>query len=714
MSFKEIDIQESYRSDKGNIVDQFYLPVLSKGIEYWRAVGFFNSASLAKAAKGVTSLIKNGGKMKLIASPQLDEQDVEALKKGYEQREDIIKRSILKEFEHVESEVVRKRLRFLAWLVADELLDIRFALVREGYGIYHEKIGILKDTEGNTIAFGGSPNETLGGIYSNFESIDVFRSWVEGEESRVQDKVGYFENLWKNKTRKLEVIDFSEASKREIFEQFKPKNRPTGDPESSISNETTSVMDEGKSYERRNLKEIKIPDYIDLRPYQKEAIAKWFEKSGQGVLKMATGTGKTITALSAATSLREHLKENNQPLTIIVVCPYQHLVTQWDENASEFGYKPIKCFKSRSLWNKRLNSSITSVNAKVKDDLFIITTNSTFSGNEFQKLIENLRQPLLFIVDEVHNLGSRKLRSQLPNYAEFRLGLSATPERWYDEEGTESLYDYFGDPVFEYGLEKAINNGFLTPYDYHPVLVPLTDDELQEYLEISKKVTVMMASGNFDLEDEHGPLSQLLINRARITATAKNKLSCLQDEFEKHDLINSIHNLVYCGDGSVDLEIQDEEMRQIEAVTRLLGNEMGMLNSAYIAETDTEKRKTLLKNFERGEIQALVAIRCLDEGVDVPATKRAFILASSTNPRQFIQRRGRVLRKSEGKEKAEIWDFIVIPPFEAVQGSSFSIERKLIEKELRRVTEFTKLARNGAQANNKLLEIKKQYNLLHL
>lgn len=714
MDFKAIDIRESYRSDKGNIVDLFYLPTLSQSIEYCRAVGYFNSASLAKAAKGVTALIENGGKMKLIASPQLDDQDVEAFKKGYKQREEIIKRSILKEFEHVENEVVRKRLRFLAWLVAEELLDIRFALVKEGHGIYHEKIGILKDAEGNTIAFGGSPNETLGGIYSNFESIDVFRSWIKGEESRVHDKMGYFENLWNNRTQKLEIIDFSEASKREIFEQFKPENRPTGDPESSISNETITVMEEEKKYEKKSSKEIKIPDYIDLRPYQREAIANWFENNGQGVLKMATGTGKTITALSAATTLRGHLKKDGQPLTITVVCPYQHLVTQWDENAREFGYVPIKCFKSRHTWNKQLNSAITSVNAKVKDDLFIITTNSTFSGSEFQKLLSNLNQPLLFSVDEVHNLGSKKMRKQLPESAEFRLGLSATPERWYDDEGTQQLYEYFGKPVFEYGLKEAIENGYLTEYDYYPVQVPLTDEELTEYLQISEKITYMMASDEYDLEDEDGPLSRLLIKRARITANAQNKLSYLEDEIKKHNITDSTHNLIYCGDGRVDLETQEEEVRQIEAATRLLGNKLGMLNSSYVAETDTDERKKLLKNFAEGEIQALVAIRCLDEGVDVPQTRRAFILASSTNPRQFIQRRGRVLRKAEGKEKAEIWDFIVLPPFDAVQESSFSVERKLIEKELKRVIEFTKLAKNGAQAENMLLDIKKQYNLLHL
>jgi len=527
---------------------------------------YFNSSSLAKAAKGVTALIENGGKMKLIASPQLEEQDIEAIKKGYKQREEIIKHAILKEFDYIENKIIQKRLEFLAWLVAENLLDIKLALVEGNHGIYHEKLGVLTDKEGNKIAFGGSSNETLGGIYSNFESIDIFCSWKEGEQSRVKRKVQYFEDLWNNKTNKLEIIEFSEATKREVFEKFKTKALPTKDPESDYK-EADRVENEKGDYEAGV---IKIPDHIDLREYQKEAIANWFDKKARGVLKMATGTGKTITALSAATKLRQYLvKNSDQPLTIVVVCPYRHLVTQWNENAREFGYQPIKCFESRHTWNSQLNSAITSVNSNVKNNLFVITTNSTFSGKEFQKLIKNLKQPLLFIVDEAHNLGSNKLRNQLPDFAEFRLGLSATPERWYDDEGTEELYNYFGEPVFEYGLKKAIEEKHLTKYNYYPVLVPLTDEELEEYLKISEKITYMMASDEHDINDENSPLSKLLIKRARITANAQNKLEYLEHEIEKHNLTDTTHNLIYCGDGRVDIETQEEEVRQIEAATRL-------------------------------------------------------------------------------------------------------------------------------------------------
>lgn len=714
MGFKELTIQESYRSSEGNIVDLFYLPVLAESIEYNRAVGYFNSSSLAKAAKGVISLIENGGKMKLIASPQLDEKDIEAIEKGYKDKENVIKESVIRDFDKVDNKIVKKRLEFLAWLVANGLLDIKFALVNGGRGIYHEKMGILKDGGGNEIAFGGSSNETLGGIYSNFESIDVFRSWVEGENTRVKTKAQYFDDLWNNKTSKLEIIEFSDAAKREVFDKFKTSSYPNLDPESFESEFSGSnkVQSDGEQYSNSI---IKIPDYIKLREYQKNAVASWFQNKARGVLKMATGTGKTITALSAATTLRKHLIEkDNQPLTVVVVCPYRHLVTQWDENAREYGYQPIKCFESRHNWNTKLNSAITHVNAGVKNNLFVITTNSTFSGDDFQRLLGNLKQPLLFIVDEAHNLGSKKLRNQLPEFAEFRLGLSATPERWFDEEGTDELYKYFGEPVFEYGLEKAIKQNHLTKYNYYPILVPLTDEELEEYLVISEKITYMIASGEHSLDDENSPLSIQLIKRARITANAQNKLEYLEEEIKKHNLVDTSHNLIYCGDGRVDIETQEEEVKQIEAATRLLGKKLGMLNSSYIAETSTEKRERLLKNFAKGEIQALVAIRCLDEGVDVPATRRAFILASSTNPRQFIQRRGRVLRRYKGKKLAEIWDFIVIPPPEAIQGSSFNYERKLIEKELKRVIEFTKLARNGAQANGLLLDLKKQFNLLHL
>ena len=716
MSFLSYIIKDAYRSDEGNIVDQFYLPVLNKSIEYNRAVGYFTSSSLAMASKGITALIKNGGRMNLIASPQLDEKDVEAIKKGYEKRELIIKEAALKELKRIDNNIVKRRLEFLAWLVAENRLDIKFAIVKKGRGIYHEKFGILKDKDGNVIAFSGSPNETVGGIYSNFESIDVFRSWVPGEEQRVKNKSEYFDNLWNDRTKLLEIINFSDADKRELFKEVNTHKKPLSDPESDDYNRLNDLAsDMDIQYSEKNSNSINQPAHIKLFPYQKDAISAWFENKARGFLKMATGTGKTITALSATTILRRFLKdEDDTSLTTLVVCPYRHLVTQWYQNARGYGYKPIKCFESKHKWDRQLSSAITAVNAGAKDDLFIIATNSTFAGSAFQNIIKNIRKPLLIIVDEAHNIGSKKLQNYLPDFAEFRLGLSATPERWFDDEGTQRLYEYFGEPVFEYGLKEAIKNGFLTEYNYYPVLVPLTDSELYEYLEISKRISVLSQTGKFDLDDENNPVNKLLIERARITSSAKNKIEFLKKELLSNKIDSTYHNLIYCGDGSVDTETQEYEVRQIEAVTKLLGNELNMLVSTYVAETSTEMRENLLDNFAKGNIQALVAIRCLDEGVDVPITKRAFILASSSNPRQFIQRRGRVLRKSDGKDVAEIWDFIVLPPFEAIEDGNFNIERKLVERELKRVVEFTELANNGPQANEKLMEVKKHYNLTHL
>lgn len=719
MSFRQIDLQESYRSDECNIVDAFYLPVLSESIKYYRAVGYFNSASMALAAKGISALIENGGKMRLVASPQLDDKDIKAIKKGYEQPEEVIKRSILNDFKNVEEAVVKKRLDFLAWLVAEGLLDIRFAIVdrdQDEAGIYHEKIGIFKDSDGNALAFTGSGNETRGGIYSNFESIEVFKSW-DSDKSRVQNKLKNFESLWTNETNNLEIVDFSEASKREIFNRFKSPNRPIGDPESSLADNKSGMTSEGESenYEvYSDAKGIKIPEEIDLRKYQKKAIVNWLKNRGKGILKMATGSGKTITALGAATKMREHLldTQNKQPLTIIVVCPYKHLVTQWDNNAKDFGYEPIKCFEAKTNWNNILDSSINSVNLGLKDNLFVITTNSTYSGKEFQRIFKKLNRPILLIVDEVHNFGSKKIRKLYPQKCNYRLGLSATPERWMDEEGTEKLFNYFNSVVFEFTLEDAISNNYLSDYYYFPVLVELTTDEAQQYLKLSKDIAKL--STQYDIDDPDTPLSRLLIKRARITANAENKLQALEDVVKENEIDKKKYNLVYCGDGRVDSGTTEEEIRQIEAVTKVLGKKLGMSVSRYVSETKTEKRKELLDSLETGEIQSLVAIRCLDEGVDIPITKRALILASSSNPRQFIQRRGRVLRKAKGKKHAKIWDFLTIPPLDSITDESFNYERKLVKKELSRVLEFSRLALNGPQAENRLSDLKEKFNLLNM
>lgn len=470
------------------------------------------------------------------------------------------------------------------------------------------------------------------------------------------------------------------------------------------------------------------PDWLQARDYQRRAIEAWLSNQGQGILNMATGTGKTITSLLAASELAT-LQEGR--LVLIVAAPYQHLVDQWVTELREFGVSPLRAYQSRSTWTDDVVSRLTEFSTGVRDVVAIVTTHATFASEHFQGILSRVDgSQTLLIADEVHHMGAPHIREHLPDAVRARLGLSATPERWYDEAGTEALLSYFASGVvFEYGLQEAIDNGHLCEYYYVPHIISLTPDEEEEYLALSKAIGRRMASqggdgqtGDADLTADE-TLKQLLFKRARLIGTAENKLPRLRSLIERSGELD--HALVYCSDGSVETGEGEQTKRQLRAATQLLGTELGMRVHQFTYEEDQETRERLLSDFESGTLQALVAIRCLDEGVDVPATRTAFILASSSNPRQFVQRRGRILRPHEGKDSAVIHDFIVAPPGSVRSpggNTEFDVERNLIKKELSRVATFATAAKNHPDAElqriptspQSLSKLKQDFNLLDM
>jgi DNA phosphorothioation system restriction enzyme len=467
------------------------------------------------------------------------------------------------------------------------------------------------------------------------------------------------------------------------------------------------------------------PDWLEPREYQDEAVQAWMSNSGQGILNMATGTGKTITSLLAASQLTS-LQDDS--LALIIAAPYQHLVDQWKSDLTDFGASPVLAYQSRTRWTDMLASQVTEYNSGVRSILAVITTHRTFSSDHFQNLVGRLNGArTMLIVDEVHHVGAPHLRSSLPQAIRARLGLSATPQRWHDEEGTEALTNYFSNGVvFEYGLEEAIENGYLAEYYYVPHIIELTEDEQEEYLALSRSIGKQMAAVSGDVGDADSQanetLKQLLFKRARLIGSAVNKIPKLRDLLTEAGIEDLHHTLVYSGDGTVGDE-SEKTRRQLEAITELMGNELGLRIHQFTYEEDQAERERLLDEFETGVLQALVAIRCLDEGVDVPATRTAFILASSSNPRQFIQRRGRILRTHPNKDHATIHDFVVAPPTEireAGEDSLFSLERNLVQKELQRVSTFAESARNHPDASipgiptstGSIRQLKKDFNLL--
>lgn len=703
MSFLDLNISLQYRtsSETGDILKDFYIPVLSRSVLYRRAVGYFTSKSLVLAAQGLASLIERGGKMDLIASPFLEKDDMEAILKGYETREKIIEKALIRTLEKPLGPLEEERLNYLAWLISNSQLDIKIAFFKKNskLGLYHEKMGIMEDIEGNVIAFSGSSNETEGGLLNNYESIDVFCSWKKEDIERVQTKVRDFNLLWNNLNQSLDVVPFPTAVKERLL-NFKKNSYKPKDPGISILNDKSENY-----YIQESLPYPKIPHYINLREYQKEAIKSWFENKCQGLLEMATGTGKTITALSAVSKLYEITKR----LGVIIVCPYTHLVDQWTEELKEFNMDPIVAYSGKK-WEEFLRNEISAFNANVINHFCLVTTNDTFGIERMQNIIKRLKGEVVFIADEAHHLGARHRRSKLLTNIPFRLALSATPNRWYDDEGTEKLLQYFGGKVvFEFGLEKAIGK-YLTEYFYYPHTVYLEPDESEEYYEITRKLSRFNIDKDSKNDEQSKVIESLLIKRARILSGARNKLTKLKELMKEQT--DSNFNIVYCGDSEVDGE------KQIAKVIQILGNELNMRVHSFTSMEDNKKRKELLRRFSEGELQALVAIKCLDEGVDVPATQNAYILASSTNPREFIQRRGRVLRKFKNKKYSYVHDFIVLPrnirEIEYLEPSLFNIERKLLKRELTRFTEFASLAINGPQAHENLLELKKAYNLLDM
>lgn len=698
MSLQDLDLQDEYRSDTCDLIQDFYLPCLEQSTLYSRAVGFFSSTSMAAAAQGIKALIRSGGKMRLVASPCLSAEDAAAIASGLQQREAIITQLLVTELEQKFDALVSDRLACLAWLLEHHLLDIRLAVRRNLLdGIYHEKLGIFTDAAGNQVAFTGSANESSSALMDNFECVDIYRSWFPGDASRVAKKVENFQRLWDNQTDELEILEFPEAAKRSLLKVQRRREQGTRNREQA---EVKPIKIELPEIETAP----KLPEGLVLRSYQRRAIDNWFGNKGRGTLKMATGSGKTITALAIATELYQQIGLQ----ALIIVCPYRHLVHQWAKESGKFGIKPILAFETARLWQSELSHQLYNIRAGHQAFLTVITTNATLIGAAFQSQLRYFPEKTLIIGDEAHNLGSRQLEKKLPRQIGLRLALSATPERYFDEVGTEALFDYFGTVLQpEFTIADAIAQGALVHYLYYPILIELTEDETQRYAELTKKICRVKAMSE---DDDHPALAALMMQRAKLLGMAANKLTALRELMSKR--LQTSHTLFYCGDGSVEDDVSTESQQQVQAVARILGYELGYRVNTYTAETPLDERVDLTRQFEEGELQGLVAIRCLDEGVDIPATQTAVILASSGNPRQFIQRRGRILRPHPSKQRSTLFDMMVLPP--NLERTTLNAERSLLRRELRRFLEFADLADNAAQARIELLDIQKRYNLLDM
>ena len=705
-NYRDFSWLSVYRAGDQNLFKEFYQPALKISSSYDRAVGFFSSQSLVSNLQGITGLVRNDGKMRLVIGHPLDDQEFAAIKHGYRLNEllnDLDQK--LNDMLDSSSESLQLNLSLLSLLIATGRLEIKFAFRKRG--MYHEKIGIMTDCDGNKLVFQGSANETLYALGDgyNAESIMVFKSWQDEVFSAYGAPcVEGFERLWNGDQPNTVTVNVPSR----FYETISEKAKATINVYELVPSEQQLIEEEFGQFFIDNISYNipTVPEKINgtcftIREHQKRAIQSWISNSYKGILKLSTGSGKTITSIYAATKVYEARVAKKVPTVLIVSVPYQELARQWVENLRHFNIYPLKCWMSRSKWESDLKKELLDLKMKAIDFVSIVVVNRTLESTHFQEQISDIPDSyIMFIGDECHNHGAKKTRESLPN-AFYRMGLSATPYRSDEDEidnpfpndAKKRINSYYLDIVAEYSLGDAIHDGVLCEYNYHIVPVFLSAEEEDEYETLSAEIGKIIASSNSGLSlTQRNQLTMLCGRRSRLLGAASNKLQSLKALVSQIPSNERTHSLFYCGEGKVlDIEeSNDSDLRVIDTVSRVL-SDCGWKTTRFTSQESSSERERIMTNFVEGHIDGLVSMKVLDEGVDVPVCNKAFILASTRNPRQYVQRRGRVLRKAEGKSTADIYDFVILPT-----GTSWSLDA-LRKAELERIDDFVLIANNRYQ-----------------
>lgn len=662
MNYKDMDIKRSYIScGEDGIADALIVPALKCTNHYYRSVGYFSSGVFDTIMDGISTFVRNGGDIKMIASPKLNDEDIEAINLGYEEKERIIGNAFSREFLEEVENFDDSRLALLAELIARGVLDIRIA-VTNTLGDYHDKLGILEDFEGNKVAFYGSANSSKNGYRDNYDKIRVVKSWIDGQKDSVDDEVEEFDSLWNGTNKFVEVYEYKESARKHFLQ----------------------VM------ERRSNSRKQGNTGIKLRDYQEDAIKAWVNNDYHGFYVMATGTGKTWTAIySAKRLLEEH------SATVVICAPYKHLVKQWAEDVRKAFPDAVLIMVSSEnpSWDQKISQAIINKRYNKNVQIIIISTIVSFNLDRFTNVISKDFSDKLLIVDEAHRFTKRS--EKLKSDYKYMLGLSATPYSGRSATSGKELMKYFGGQVFDLPIETALDKKFLVPYYYKPIFVYATDDEEERFRKQSRIIASYFRNGKcIDPES----LAKTLRNRLRIISMAQAKIDGIGDfvnQIEEKD-----HVVVYCGDGRL-YDDTGEEIRHIRQVKRVL-NDMDYKASQFTAQENMTERMELVDAFNKGEISALAAIRCLDEGINIPSIKSALILSSNDDYREFVQRRGRILRLYDDKESAVIYDVVVLPSNDMTEWAKI---------ELRRYREYAKLSINYDETMDELNNLLVQYGL---
>ncbi|SDQ03737.1 DEAD/DEAH box helicase family protein [Arthrobacter crystallopoietes] len=650
----DLGLQTSYRSGRDALLDDFYVPCLQEAVRYDRAVGYFSSTLYQVVGLAFTDFARRGGRLRLVCSPALTPEDFDAMKQGDEigRRAQETVREDLERLLSNPAAVPATRL--LATLIANDIIEVRIAFADKPSGLFHDKLGIFEDLEGKRVSFRGSANETWRAWGYNHESFDVSCSWRNEQELlRTREHADSFQDIWRGREPGVLIARLDEVTREQLV--------------AIADDDLDHAIDEVRLHQGRKLNQVVGRPLME---HQRLVLEDWEAQGHRGIVNFATGAGKTLTAIEGVK------RWTSSGGAAVILVPGRDLHAQWiRELESELGevqILPAGAGSSKSDWMQLLPIFTASGNSA---DLrrVVIATNATFASSDFQRRLKS-GSHLLLVADEMHRAGSQKVLPALEqSVCGATLGLSATFRRQFDDDGTDRLIDFFG-PVLSpvIGLAEALMLGLLVPYDYRMHEVTFDDDEQEEYDHLTKRIGQLIAQGEAP-GDPDGPLQMLLIKRSRVLKQARHKVPTAVDilvsEYQPGD-----RWLVYCDDAA-----------QLHAVIDGC-LEAGLPTLAFYSGMPSDRDSVIRSLAEHGGI--VVAIRCLDEGIDIPVTDHAMILASSTVEREYIQRRGRVLRRAPGtgKVSAEVHDLMLV---DRIGGA-------LTKSEALRALEFVRLARNSA------------------
>jgi superfamily II DNA or RNA helicase/HKD family nuclease len=684
---------------------EFFTEALIESKTFDLGLGFFSSSGIRSLAYGFALFIANGGKMRVVINSVLSAADKQAIEKGQRKAIDEFEERVITDINRL-TEVLSKAdeqfFRCFAYLISINRIEFVATISTKG-GLAHDKYGIFTDLQGNKIAFIGSANFSKTALELNSETITVFSSWEDA--NRVSEYQNLFNESWQQDTPHLIHIPLDEV-KTHIEGKFPPETVAEliqhGIDLRDIENLQETKKTKSKPLSPRLIEKLEQKEqeprfpFPEEREIQKNAYAAWLENNRQGIFAMATGSGKTVTASNCV--LKRYQEDGYYK--VIIAVPTQALAVQWEQEVKSFNFQNIVSTHTDKDWKDTLSRYTTRSIFDQKKNLVLITTYATFNRKDIQTFLKDTKgiETFIYIADEAHNIGSTNTLKHLPRMILQRIGLSATPERIYDDVGSEQLYQFFNSRppqyTYRYTMKQAIDDKILCHYDYFPLFVELTDYEMQEYKYITDQLRKYIdpETGKYKKEAE-----MLLLKRKRVIHKAENKKAAITNLLEALKSKRQLnYTFVFVPEGyepdyaEVDsYNVQDEDIHIIDEYAQMF-KEQSYSYHKYIS--GLEDAQKVLKSFADGDIKILLSMKCLDEGVDIPRAEHAIFCSSTGNPRQFVQRRGRVLRKSKGKEKATIWDLIVMPP--EVTDDASIVERNMFIGEVKRVVNFAALADN--------------------